>query len=144
MHEGSEQGGASKRVSGVSERANGRVSGPVLQSVFCVVLAHSAFLSRHPVPLSHPLSFLKVFLFHFSFQFFFHFAICDPMKSIFPLESFGGLGKLGRFPFCSVFITVFLAKMPKSQNAIYFSKALIWLYSFLNPDLRGGKFLNEH
>ena len=28
-------------VSGASERANGRASGPVLQSVFLVVLAHS-------------------------------------------------------------------------------------------------------
>ena len=28
-------------MSGVSERANGRASGPVLQSVFLVVLAHS-------------------------------------------------------------------------------------------------------
>ena len=29
-----------QRVSGVSERANGQASGPVLQSVFLVVLAH--------------------------------------------------------------------------------------------------------
>ena len=29
------------KVSGVSERANGRASGPVLHSVFLVVLAHS-------------------------------------------------------------------------------------------------------
>ena len=39
--EQSEQSGASERVSGASERANGRASGPVLQSVFLVVLAHS-------------------------------------------------------------------------------------------------------
>ena len=32
----------SERVSGASERANGRASGPVLQSVFLIVLAHSA------------------------------------------------------------------------------------------------------
>ena len=33
--------GASERVSGVSKRANGRASGPLLQSVFLVDLAHS-------------------------------------------------------------------------------------------------------
>ena len=38
--ERSEQSGASKRVSGASERANGRASGPVLTSVFLVILAH--------------------------------------------------------------------------------------------------------
>ena len=36
-----EQSGASERVCGASERENGRASGPVLQSVFLVVLAHS-------------------------------------------------------------------------------------------------------
>ena len=36
--ERSKQGGASKRVSGVSERWNGRARGPVLQSVFLAVL----------------------------------------------------------------------------------------------------------
>ena len=39
--EQSEQSGASKQVSGASERANGRASGPVPQSVFLVILAHS-------------------------------------------------------------------------------------------------------
>ena len=39
--ERSEQSGASERVSGASERANGRASGPVLQSVFLAVLDHS-------------------------------------------------------------------------------------------------------
>ena len=34
---------ASERVSSASEQANGRVSGPVLQSGFLVILAHSAF-----------------------------------------------------------------------------------------------------
>ena len=45
--ERSEQSGASERVSGASELANGRASGPVLQSVFLAVLDHSAlgFLS---------------------------------------------------------------------------------------------------
>ena len=38
----SEQSGASARVSSANERANGRASGPVLQSVFLVVLAQSA------------------------------------------------------------------------------------------------------
>ena len=33
---------ASERVSGASEQANGRAIGPVLQSVFLVILAHSA------------------------------------------------------------------------------------------------------
>ena len=37
----SKQGGASKRVSGASERANVRASGPVLQSEFLVILTHS-------------------------------------------------------------------------------------------------------
>ena len=40
--ERSEQSGASKRVSSASERAKGRASDPVLQSVFFVILAHSA------------------------------------------------------------------------------------------------------
>ena len=62
-HEQSEQCGASERVSageraieasraeqaqrvnGASERANGRASGPVLQSVFLVVLAHSVMVA---------------------------------------------------------------------------------------------------
>ena len=39
--ERNEQSGASERVSGAGERANGRVSGSVLQSVFLVALAHS-------------------------------------------------------------------------------------------------------
>ena len=44
----SEQSGASERLSGASERANGRASGPVLQSVFLVVLSHSgAGFFRH-------------------------------------------------------------------------------------------------
>ena len=38
----SEQSGASERVSGVRERVNRRASGPVFQSVFLVILAHSA------------------------------------------------------------------------------------------------------
>ena len=37
----SEQGGASERVSGVSEQANGRASSPVLTSGFLVILDHS-------------------------------------------------------------------------------------------------------
>ena len=40
-----EQSGASKRVSPASEQANGRVSGPVLQFVFLVVLDHSGIMS---------------------------------------------------------------------------------------------------
>ena len=44
--EQSEQGRASEWVGGVSERANRRASGPVLQSVFLVVLAHSAPKNR--------------------------------------------------------------------------------------------------
>ena len=43
--EQSEQSGASKRLSGASERTNGRASGPVLQSVFLAVFVHSG--SRH-------------------------------------------------------------------------------------------------
>ena len=39
--ERSEQSGASERVSGASERANGRGRGPVLQSVFLAVFDHS-------------------------------------------------------------------------------------------------------
>ena len=39
--ERSEQSGASERVSGASEQANGRAIGPVLQSVFLTVLDHS-------------------------------------------------------------------------------------------------------
>ena len=40
--ERSEQSGASERVSGASERANGRASGPVLTSRFLAVIYHSA------------------------------------------------------------------------------------------------------
>ena len=40
--ERSEQSEASERVSGASKRANGRASGPVLQSVFLAVIDHSA------------------------------------------------------------------------------------------------------
>ena len=48
--ERNEQSGASKRVSGASERANGRASGPVLTSRFLFVPDHSA--SRHlPSPV---------------------------------------------------------------------------------------------
>ena len=36
--EQSEQSGASEQVSGASERANGRASGPALQSVFLAVI----------------------------------------------------------------------------------------------------------
>ena len=39
--EQNKQSGASKQVSVERERANGRASGPVLQSVFLAVLAHS-------------------------------------------------------------------------------------------------------
>ena len=39
--EQSEQSGASERVSGASEPANGRVSGPVLMSLFLFVPDHS-------------------------------------------------------------------------------------------------------
>ena len=38
--EPSKQQKASKLVNGLSELANGRASGPVLQSVFLIVLAH--------------------------------------------------------------------------------------------------------
>ena len=34
-------------MSGASDRANGRVSGPVLQSVFLAVLDHSAAMKMH-------------------------------------------------------------------------------------------------
>ena len=47
--ERSEQSGASERVSGASERANGRASGPVLQSVFLAVIDHSAVVRAHAV-----------------------------------------------------------------------------------------------
>ena len=39
--ERSEQSRASEQVSGASERANGRASGPVLKSVFLAVIDHS-------------------------------------------------------------------------------------------------------
>ena len=44
VHERSEKCGASKRVSGASERANGRASGPVLTSRFMAVLNPSAMI----------------------------------------------------------------------------------------------------
>ena len=45
--ERSEQSGASERVSGASERANGRASGPVLQSVFLIVVNQSALVGNN-------------------------------------------------------------------------------------------------
>ena len=45
-HEQSKQGGANKRVSGASEQANGRASGPVLQFVFLVILNHSGEVEK--------------------------------------------------------------------------------------------------
>ena len=57
--ERSEQSGASERVSGASERAKGRASGPVLQFVFLAVLAHSAFPFFKLMGLSAELSFVK-------------------------------------------------------------------------------------
>ena len=44
--ERSEQSGASEWVSSASEQANGRASGPVLQSVFLAVIDHSALFLR--------------------------------------------------------------------------------------------------
>ena len=44
--EQSEQSGATERVSGASERANGGASGPVLTSLFLFVPDHSAELTR--------------------------------------------------------------------------------------------------
>ena len=44
VRERSNQCGASERVSSTSECAKRRASGPVIQSVFLVVLAHSALL----------------------------------------------------------------------------------------------------
>ena len=46
--ERSEQSGASERVSGASERANGRASGPVLQSLFLTVIDHSEYVLFFP------------------------------------------------------------------------------------------------
>ena len=43
--ERTEQSGASERVSGASERANGRASGPVLTSLFLFDPDHSAMIS---------------------------------------------------------------------------------------------------
>ena len=42
--ERSQQSGASKRMSGASEQANGRASGPVLTSVFFFIFDHSDLL----------------------------------------------------------------------------------------------------
>ena len=41
-----EQGRMSEQVSGTSEQANGRASGPILQSGFFVILAHSALTNK--------------------------------------------------------------------------------------------------
>ena len=51
----SQKGGTSKQVSYASERANKRASGPLLQSVFLVILAHSAMLlySLNPPEFTH-------------------------------------------------------------------------------------------
>ena len=42
----SKQGGASKQMSGASERVNGRASGPVLTSGFLIILAHNGVVER--------------------------------------------------------------------------------------------------
>ena len=61
--EQSEQGGASKRVSGASKRANRRVSGPVLTSGFLFVPDHSAACS-HTTVLTKLITVLTKLLFH--------------------------------------------------------------------------------
>ena len=66
--ERSEQSGASERVSGASEWANGRASGPVLQSVFLAVFDHSAQFSVTRLCKSPCWSVcLYVFISHFAF-----------------------------------------------------------------------------
>ena len=49
MREQSKPCGASELVGGASERANGRASGPVLQSGFLVDLAHCVVLAQEIV-----------------------------------------------------------------------------------------------
>ena len=66
--ERSEQSGASERVSGASERGNGRASGPVLQSVFLAVIDHSALLISVS-SLIYLLRFCDVFFDVFCFVF---------------------------------------------------------------------------
>ena len=44
-------------MSGASERANGRASGPALQSVFLAVIDHSALALRHQLRIPHNLPF---------------------------------------------------------------------------------------
>ena len=46
-------------------RANGRASGPVLQSVFLVILAHSASEKNHKFVSTHDVIFERVFLYEF-------------------------------------------------------------------------------
>ena len=60
--EQSEEYGASELVSGASERANGRASGRVLQSVFLVVLAQSGERERDPTLLGSQVSGLGALL----------------------------------------------------------------------------------
>ena len=50
-------------MSGASERANGRASGSVLQSVFLVILAHSAVMASYQVLLYPHLSVFFVLSF---------------------------------------------------------------------------------
>ena len=52
--ERSEQSGASERVSGASERGNGRASGPVLLSVFLAVIDHSEVIDCGKSPCQMP------------------------------------------------------------------------------------------
>ena len=49
-----------KRVSGASKRANGRASGPVLQSVLLVILAQSAPPPRHMTHCHHQSTFITL------------------------------------------------------------------------------------
>ena len=50
-HQRKEQGGENERVGRVSERLNRQASGPVLPSLFLVVLAHCAASSRPDLPI---------------------------------------------------------------------------------------------
>ena len=64
--EQSEQSGASEWVSGASERVNGWGSGPVLQSVFFVVLAHSATVTSMKLPLRGKIILIQTRMSHFT------------------------------------------------------------------------------
>ena len=87
----SEQYGASERVSGAREQANGWASGPVLTSLFVFVPDHSAFV------------FCDATVLFFATPFIFRGAVCFPRRRLFSAAPFVFRGAV-HFSWCHSFL----------------------------------------